>query len=122
MSGDGKWRVSFDFLGTRVDGWLVAGRYAHGGRVAVQVQHVDEFGDESVWATVTVNVPAAVLADPDYDVIVNYGASAEVVRAVVESGFVEPEPYMEVQVGMTTSPVYHMSDEAKAWFDANVEE
>lgn len=122
MSGDGKWRVSFNFLGTRVDGWLVAARYSRGGAAALQVRHVDEFGDESVWATLTVNVPAAVLMDPDYDVIVNYDASTEVVRAVVESGFVEPEPYMEVQVGMAVAPIYHMSDEAKAWFDTNIEE
>ena len=116
------WTFEFDFLGVHYNARLTAGRYLHGGGAYIAVETWDEQEQEyQRWTDFSCNVAGAFTADPDYDIIVNHNCDGDLVRAVIDTGLIEPESYTQVRSGYVVMPVHAMTDKARAWFDAQPE-
>lgn len=117
-----KWKFSFECYGYAYDAFLVAGRYANNERPAITIMYYDEDDQCDVpWASLTENDAFVMLEDDERDLVINHNLSNEVLNAVIDSGFIEEEPYTMATLGMATTGVHRMTDAGLAWFEENVE-
>lgn len=118
-----KWNTPFDTFDAHYDAYLVPARYAEGMTPAVRICFIDKDGGyEDLWDYLSCNVVDAFLEDEDRDIIINHNISQEVLDAVIDSGFIESDPYTHVRSGYVTMGVHRMTDEGLKWFNENVEE
>lgn len=112
---------TFEFLDKPRRARLTASRYLHGGGAYVGVEvWDDETGVYEPWVDFSCNVDGAVLADPDYDIIVNHKVDGGLFNAVAATGLIGSESYTQVRSGFVRMPVHAMTAAGREWFVAAV--
>ena len=119
--GNTDWNIPLNFCGKHFDLTVKVERYLEGGRVALQLTHLED-GWEECFTTLTVNSPDIFLEDEDRQVIVSHNVAKETLNAVIASGFLEPEPDAAVQMNMARVFVYSLTHKALEWVQGKLED
>lgn len=121
MMDNGNWNIPLNFYGQHFDLTVKVNRYMDSGRVALQLMHIED-GWEECFTTLTVNDSRIGLEDEDRQVIINHNVTKETLDAVINSGFLEPEPDFTAPMNWVMVSIYSLTDKALEWVQSKLEE